>query len=233
MVFHRRQLLIGSVQPHFVAAAPSGFAAISGAHTKVSSPNNPITTPAIDTTGATIIVVALGQINLIAICAITDSKGNTYTPLTAQTGAPFPYSRLFYCISPIVGSGHTFTADNGGANIQGGIAVQAFSGGSPVFDVENGVNSGFGNSQQPGSVTPSVNNSLIVTAVCTDNDGITFAINSGFTITDSVDTGTGGAFVSGFGLAYLVQGTAGAINPTWSWSGTGSNAMATIATFKP
>jgi hypothetical protein len=38
-------------------------------------------------------------------------------------------------------------------------------------------------------------------------------INSGFTVTDSGSTNTGFAYG---GLAYLVQGTGAAINPTWS-----------------
>lgn len=207
-----------------IVAAPAGFNLVS--HTIGTASPGPITTPGIDTTGATLIVIGLTQLNAVTFSTISDSNSNTWTPLTAQIGASQPYSQLFYCISPIVGPGHTFTA-TGGAFIVGSIMVQAWKGGTGTFDVQSGA-TGFGTTLQTGSVTPSVNNSLIVTALSVDNSPTSIdSVSGGFAISDSSIAQTPG------GMAWFVQGTAAAINPTWSWTSAGSDAAATIATFKP
>jgi hypothetical protein len=206
-----------------------GFSLV--AHTIATNGSaSPITTSAIDTTGATLIVVAFDEVDGLALATVSDNKGNTWTPLTARDNGAGPLTQLVYCIAPTVGSGHTFTITSTSTFISGHLAVQAWSGGAGTFDVQNGGTPAFGTSAQPGSVTPSVNNSLIITSVSADNDSaLPLTINSGFTVSDT--SRTDGAYL--FGMAYFVQGTAAAINPTWSWAGTGSDIAAAIATFKP
>jgi hypothetical protein len=196
------------------------------AHAFAAAASSPATS-AIDTTGANLLVVAVEQFgNLLG--SLADSKSNTWTGLTAQTQAADAYVSLFYCASPTVGSGHTFTYF--GANIFGGIAVQAWSGANAApFDVENGAGA-TSTTISTGSVTPSVSNSLIITGLCGSTGSHTYAIDSGFTITDSADYSAGTDL--GIAMAYLKQGSATAVNPTWSWV-TSSNAAAAIAVFKP
>lgn len=189
-----------------------------------SGDTNSVTTSSIDTTGATLLIVGSVSGNSVS-GSISDSKGNTWTPLTeyGSTGR----SRLFYCVNPSVGSGHTFTNTATAGNPS--IFVLALSGTatSSPFDVENGVSADTtGLTYQPGSVTPSQNNEVVVTLVGGRNSNPN-TIDSGFTITDQVTTAARGS------LAYLVQTTASAVNPTWTASGIGSNLNhPVIASFK-
>ncbi len=129
--------------------------------------------------------------------------------LTPVTTAGSGRLRLYYCASPLVGSGHTFTATPATTSYPT-VAVLAWSGSrASPFDVENGTTGGF----QPGAVTPSSAPALIVQGLCcTDTNPA--SINGGYTITDQLIHGPGAHF--GCALAYLVQDTAVATNPTWT-----------------
>lgn len=181
------------------------------------------TTPAVDTTGASLIVVTIGiaaaQGNTLA-----DSAGNTYTARTQKNGAAGG-SRIWYVASPTTSATHTVTV----TSVVSSIEMTAWSGTLPSspFDVE-GAGGSSNNTVQPGSVMPSQNNSLIVTGIGSTNTN-TFTIDSSFTISDQFG-GSGTAVPSGMG--YLVQGTAAAVNPTWTAS-SGFEIVATIAVFKP
>lgn len=180
------------------------------------------TTPGIDTTGADLLVVV--QCGSTAPGAPTDSKGNTWTALTSRAGA-FNNSRIHYCASPTVGSGHTFTGNTGFY----GICVLAVSGAhASPFDVENGTSSA-STPASIGSVTPAEDGSLIIAGIGAAG-GTTYSIDSGLTIAEALD-GVGGVNY-GAALAYLIQGTAAAINPAWTWGG-GFTAALMDAVFKP
>lgn len=222
--------MVGLIDPWsglLVTAASGGAAGYTlVAHTAAAGLNAPVTTAGINTTGANFLVVAMTFLNAPTL---TDSKGNTWTGLTTKTGGAAK-TRLFYCANPTVGSGHTFSAADGGV-IAAVVSVQAWSGAnSTPFDVENGATGATISSLASGSVTPSVNNSLLVVGLETDSVSTSVGINSSFTISDSTNYAPGNNF--GGHMAYFVQGTAGSINPTWSWT-TNTNAAAVIASFKP
>lgn len=194
--------------------------------------SNGTTTSAINTTGASLLVAFVGFVfNNAAV--ISDSYGNTWTPLTFHLGVNNCTTQIFYVQNPTVGTGHTFSET--GTSTYPALSVAAFSGTatSSVFDVQNGTNPVGATTFQPGSVTPSQNNSLIVTGF--DNDQGSSAqdttINSGFTITDQ--NGYGFGVNEGGGLAYLVQTTAAPVNPTWTMSTAALGAGSAIAVFKP
>lgn len=179
------------------------------------------TTSAIDTTGANLIVLA---VSYFSATTISDSYGNTWTALSPSTAAGGnPVEQLFYCPLPIVGSGHTFTALSYPA-----IYVLAVSGASATpLDQQNGA-TGSATSLQPGSITPTQNGCLIVTGIG-GNPFASGSISGAFSaltadLTPGVNEGGGGA--------YEMQPTAVAVNPTWSWTGSGSSA-AVIASFLP
>lgn len=208
--------------------APAGFTLIADV---ASAGVNAQTTSVRDTTGANFIAVVVFQFSGVTIGTLTDSKSNTWTGLTAKTGAN-AYVRIYYSTSPTVGSGHTFTYDNG-TFILGGLGVQAWSGANvSPFDVENGATETISlTSLQTGSVTPSQDNSLIITGLAMNGAGTSgTSINGGYTITMNFDD-IGGVHIGG-AMAYLVQTSAAATNPTWSWT-TGADAAAVIAVFKP
>lgn len=184
------------------------------------------TTSGINTTGASLLVVAVGWLTPVgAAPALTDNKSNTWTPLTPQSvgGGPGGDNCQFYYVeNPTVGSGHSFTIDQ-----TGDIAVIALSGAktSGAFDVENG-----SATQTTGSITPSQDNEVVATCYSgwVGGAGTTQTVDSGFTKIESSGLGSGGIV-----LAYLIQTTATAENVTWSDDGDPTSNYATaVASFK-
>lgn len=167
----------------------------------------PITTAAIDTTGADLIV--LGGQYYTAIGTPSDNKGNSWTlGIASGTGGGTGGAVLYYCRGGVAGAGHTFSWNGN----YGPLQVLVFSGSAAVpQDQFNGSPS----NAQPGSITPSVNNSLVISAAANASASIN-SIDSGFTLRSDLNL----PFVSGPSIggatAYLIQTVAAAINPTWS-----------------
>jgi hypothetical protein len=185
------------------------------------------TTGSFDSTGATLIVVAFNYSPDSPSPTVTDSKGNTYTllsPITALTGAL--RGRLAYCVNPIVGSGHTVTVNAATVGYPT-LTAYAFSGAGAYDSQETGDEQG-GTSMQPGSITPSEDNCLLVVAGFHDQATTDNSVNSSFSTLDKVVTsGSNDDLVS----AYKIQTTAGAENPTLSWT-TFSWSGVVMASFK-
>lgn len=182
-----------------------------------------------NTTGATLIVCAASYFKSAVITAFTDSKSNTYTALTPQVSTTFNQAiKIYYVMNPTVGSSHTLTVTGGYVSL----ACAAFSGmvtASP-FDVENKAENTSSNTIQPGSITPSVNGSLIIGAESNGNNRTFSSEDSGFTVADS--NGGGGNSMP-VGLSYFFQTTAAAINPTLTIQATALAIVTTTASFKP
>ena len=205
------------------AAVP--IALISGSNVQASATGaNTATTTAIDTTGATLLVMVLidGQQSGFGT-TFSDSKSNTWTCLTQidSGGGLSASGRICYVANPTVGSGHTFSA----AGYQITIMVSAWSGVkvSTPFDQENGT----ANAAQSGSITPTENNELVISAYGDDYGSGALSIDGGFTI---LNTKRGNDGTKSGGAAYLIQTTAAATNPTWS--GGTTDKWAVIASFK-
>lgn len=207
-----------------VLAAPTLLSNIDAGGT-----SNTVTTGAIDTTGATLIVISVNY-NTGNTPTISDSKGNSWTALTAHAAAGSVTNQLYYTIPTSVGSGHTFS--NTGSGNFSTISVTAYTGtaAATVFDQENGANSTSATTLQTGSVTPSQNGELIVAGLGFNQNGIPTSINSSFTQVDSEEFSSGNHY--GGSDAYIVQGTAGAVNPTWTRTNSGASMAVSIATFK-
>lgn len=196
-------------------AAPAAWTLLTSA--VIAGAANGGTSSAIDTTGASVIIFHLAD---TGGGVVSDSKGNTWSGC-AGSPANIPQSSLFCAFNPIVGSGHTFTVT--GTTIFSRAQIAAFSDNSPIFLGGSGNNGalGTGTTLQPGALSPSVNNSLVVSGVASNNTG-TVSIDSGFTIVAQGPLAGGVAF--GGALAYFFQGTAASINPTWSGLATSSGA---------
>lgn len=167
-------------------------------------------TAAIDTTGATLLVVATAySTSFSGITGVSDSKSNTWTALTEYKNGTTSTSRLFYCSNPTVGTGHTFSTVGGFSNTPA-IAVQAWKG--TVLSVSADFDTGAA-ALNPGSGTPSTNNQVIVTTMDT-NVSAAYTVGSGFTISDQINFS--GGVNPGFAMAYLIQSAAAAVNPTWT-----------------
>ena len=160
------------------------------------------TTSAIDTSGANCIIIFISRNNSSG--TVSDSKGNTWTELsTFSAGAGLPFVTAYYAINPTVGSGHTFTVST--ATQFPNITAEAYSGVDDYTSQETGTNtSASATSGQPGSITPAADGTLLYSGIAWGASPGTPTVNSGFVI------GNGSA-------GYLIQSTAAAVNPTWSW----------------
>lgn len=191
------------------------------AHTAVGDKLGPVTS-GVDTTGATLLVIAAGGFSNGGSVSVSDNKGNTFSTFGLKGNGSTTFTQIFYCLTPTVGTGHTVSMTG---SVFMDLLFAAFGGGT--FTVDSSVNTGTNNtgssSIQPGSATPSANGDLLITSLSVDVSGIS-GVGSGFTITDTVAY-SGGNYEGG-GLAYLVQTTAAAINPTWSLSAANAQAAA-------
>lgn len=191
---------------------------------------NNATTASHDSTGATLAVAMLGHFQPTTP-TISDSKSNTpYTALTIYNLTGNSKSRAYYFASPVVGASHTGTV-TGSADFPS-IGFATFSGVKLVspFDQENGGTGSSVSTLAVGSVTPGENNELIITSICFDGAITGLSVGGGFTIIDAA-VGYSVSQHYGFAFAYLIQGAASAVNPTWSWT-TARNVSGNVATFK-
>ena len=202
------------------------------ANTILGAPNGG-TTSGINTTGAKFIAI-LHWIGESTIGTVSDSKGNTWTGLTIRSSGSMSV-RIFYCINPTVGTGHTFTWSASGQF--GGIAVQAFDDSVSAFDSESTGGSSNGSSQiltpNAGSFTPGVNNCLIVGINTPFNVSLSTISGGSWTISNQVNI-VGGNNFSG-GAAYQNQTTATGVTLLWNMpgGGVGVGALAAFSTAAP
>lgn len=193
------------------------------------SPGNSVTTSGITTTGANLIVISCAWYTAATFeVTISDSNGNTWTALTGSSANNYR-SRIYYCVSPVVGSGHTFTAS--GTGTAPSISVQAWSGmsTSSPFDQQNGATTPSTSSLATGSITPSQANTVVITAAAWDGSRNYSSLSGGFTTTDNIsDLASNHA---GGAMGYLILTSATPTNPTWTVSGS-TVICARIASFK-
>jgi hypothetical protein len=210
-----------STAKQFALGAPAAPAGISLVATSTKTSTGILTTDPIDTTGANLLVMSSASYNAGTPTSISDSKGNTWTTLTTRAATSGATHCFFYAKNATVGSGHTFTIS---APFQA-VIVYAFAGVDTTspFDVENGAT---GSSPlATGSVTPSVNGALVLSGYA--NDSSSSIAVSGGSFTQTTVPYSSGANMAG-AAGYLVQATATAINPSWSWTGSATAAVATV-----
>jgi len=184
------------------------------------------TSTAVDTTGADLIVISASTYESLG-GTISDNKSNTWTALTRYYRLNNGAVRLYYCVSPTVGTGHTFTVSG---TCYGSVSVAAFSGvkTSDAFEVQSGSN-GAGTSANPGSITPANDGALLVFGN---------SLNSATGYLSSLSVGevlqyllAGGTWY-GNAIGYYVQSTSAAIDPTFNFSASSEYAV-TVAAFNP
>ena len=192
--------------------------------------NGGTSTPAVDTTGANFLVMVC-SVNRAGgtMTGPTDSKSNTWTSLTLQSNTN-PSCQIFYVTNPTVGASHTFSI--GGTGTQSSFCVAAFSGvhASAPFDQESGTGGGgMSDSIQPGSITPSENGCLMIFGAA--NGRTETPTSTGYTVINQplvISTSFGSA------LAYQIQTTATATNPTMNYGvGSWGGGNIALASFKP
>lgn len=172
------------------------------------------TSSAVNTTGGDFLAVSVGFDGAGTGLTLTDSKSNTWNLVAEYTANGRHGVRIYYAIAPTVGSGHTFSF--GSANSFCSIAYAAWSGGHATApeDNHNGGGASGVTSQSSGSITPSENDCLVVSALM-HGDPSTIGIGGGsLAILNTTDAQS---FVRvGVSLACEVQTTATARTATWS-----------------
>jgi len=166
-----------------------------------------VTTPAINTTGANLLVVG-GQ-----SAAPTDSFGNTWTATPAVGN-----SRLYYCVNPTVGAAHTFS----NSTSLFPITVSAWSGARPApLDQDRySVTGAFT------TITPPQPGALIIIGLL--SNGTLGRISAPFITLDQIPAATG---THHGGQAYWAQGDVLPFVATWP--ATGTAVWANLAVFLP
>lgn len=197
------------------------FAYLTGA---VAGALNSATIAAIDASEATLLVAAanISVSNTTDLTSISDSEGNVWLLVDFETSIASQTLLVWVCINPTVSATHTVTVSHGSGNNAIGLAVMAFSGSTakPVQTVDS---ESSGTSAQPGSLTPPADNCLIVNAAA-------LYIATGISISEGTAISknfTGGANLA-IAMAYSIQTTATASNPTWSWTSSGESALRQI-----
>lgn len=187
------------------------------------------TTAGLNTTGADFLIIGLACDDAFNQTP-SDSKGNTWTQVSTSYTQTNVRVRMWYAPGTSVGTSHTFTA-TGGGGLVGCIFALALAGvkQSGAFDQINGAN-GFASTLATGSITPSENNEICVTVMGINASGTPISINSSFIETNTeINFGAGDHY--GGCMAYLIQTTAAAVNPTWTRTNTNGMA-AMICSFK-
>jgi hypothetical protein len=176
------------------------------------------------------------NLRVVAVCeqgardaVITDSDANTWTKIRQENGGFAAGVQLWYAYNITGGSGKTITLTCTNGNLPS-FALVSFSGTQVAdpFDQQNGASSLFTSTQQPGSVTPTSNDQVLVSALGALSDDGVGVIDGGFTVRQTITAvGSQNLTVS---IAELIQTTAAAANPTWTYDGTEN--IAVIGTFK-
>lgn len=195
-----------------------------------STDSDGFTTAAINTTGCDILIAVVTEISATPT-TLADSKTNTWTPLTRYVNSNG--IRIFYSKNPTVGSGHTFTPSGPSSNSYVAIAVAGFSGSdlSAPADKDNGNSSASATNLGTNSITPAVDNELIIAGWGTDSvAGIVFAVTNGFTIVGTPSDG--GSTNESCMMAYKIQTTLAAISTTCSEAPSACGMSTAIASFK-
>lgn len=194
-------------------------------------PNAGTVTSPIDSTGADLLVLVLVADNGRITYIQSDSKGNSWTGLTVQTQSGGQRVQILYVANPVVGSGHTLTIQDNGTTF--GLAYfAAFKGASLIspLDAQNGAVDN-ASTIQPGAITPSLPNELVISGVTQSSGGAAPTVDSGMIIPAGCNHTTVGGVHWGGGFAYKIQTAAETINPTWTPGWSASNSCV-IASFK-
>jgi len=173
------------------------------------------TSAAMNSTGANLLVAAVGNVN--AYGTFVDSKSNVWTRYGPYGDISLQAISYWISIPSSVGSAHTFSPS--GSAVFATCCVAAFSGVATAFILGTPIPSNTGGSLtsiQAGSLTPAAANCLVLSALSMRTTN-TVSVNGGFTITDQCPFIAATAI--GSALAYLIQTSAAAANPTWSWTG--------------
>lgn len=221
---------VGLPWPGPGGVAGGGGGSSSGPFTLVVAAGTNGTSPTgqVNTTGSTCFVATVSGYNPGGLTGHpTDSASNTWTAAPDNDASTTSDTQvgMWYVANPTTSATHTFTYDNGGTSNYDVLSILAFSSSAGcVLDTHSAAN----NANQPGALTPSANNTVLVSGfVAKDADTGTPTVNSSFVIGTNNALAYASGSNEGGGQGYLILATAASKNPTWSTSGgqTGASMM--------
>lgn len=156
---------------------------------------------------------------------VSDNRGNTWTRVATPITAGGTHIELWYALVTNANVTTTVTYSGNFSYIAvatfAGTATSSVTDGSPT-----GTSATFSTSVQPGSITPSQANGLLISCFGADLVGGTPVVNAPFAFTNSINTSSQQG-----GLSYVIQTSAIAANPTFSGYST-TTSMANMQAFK-
>jgi len=191
------------------------------------------TTSAIDTTGATTIVVLVSVYNGALPVTITDNKGNgSATKLTAYGLSGQGAAQIAYWTSPTVGTGHTFSFSSS-TGMYAAVCILPIKG-ATTFDAgtdSGGTFTSANSCQASSAINPGSGNHIVIAGYLSNIlPSGTMTINSSYTIDGHVNYAA--AINYGTAVAHLVQSPNGSLtNPTWSETGSPLALACSLASF--
>ncbi len=190
------------------------------------------TSTSLDSTGATLLVASLSDYQAVTASVLTDSKSNTWdcSTITARSVTGAQRNRLCFSINPTVGTGHTFTVTASGT-FYPGLCVAVYSNIKTTlpFDQQNGNSNASTSTLSTNSITPGVDNELIVAAL-----GMADATQSTVSMSSMTKRKELAKGADHFGCAIgdKNQTTATTTSETWTAAAGGNGLAASIASFK-
>lgn len=176
------------------------------------------TSAAINTTGADCLIISVASYS--GGTPVSDSRGNTWVPLTRHTASSGNH-QFWICQAPMVGGGHKFTI---GPTYTAAIVYAFQNVGS--FDAESGAGTTGAGPLASGSVLPTHDGALILTALAANTGATDSVAPAGFTQT-TIPNAAGVHLQTS--AAWMIQTTKASINPTWSWTA-GSHDYTAVST---
>lgn len=205
-----------------------------------------ITTTAINSTGASVLVLGINGYGATSnqtnnAITITDSKGNTYLYVPNGNTTPSPGLAIFYCPNPVTGAGHTVQVQMSDAGSGGYVSLSAWSGTqglTPLGQIANSGNANIAAPFQASGAIGGITGDLVMSFASgydgfSGNSALPSSIDTGFTILDTAydHTVAAGGGAAGLSVGYLLQPSNTAVNPTWTMQAAASAAMVVNVVF--
>lgn len=195
--------------------------------------NGSCTTGAVNATLLGTSMVAVETCGYGSAPTVSFSPAQTVLASAVYGGTNSPmHAVIYYVYAPTAAA--SLTATCSGEYLSCFIQVLKGPVSSPtVLDVQNGVDLG-SCPVQAGLITPHVSGESLLSIACDVTNGVNnFAVDSGLSVVDSVPY-QGGTNEPG-AVGYLLYGSTGSIDPTWSVTGTGAtlDCVGVIAGFLP
>lgn len=221
------QMLKSSSTPIGIVGSATAISPTSGGGARRIATAGPI-----DTTGSSLIVVAVTDNQAGAAPTLVDSAGNIWPLIRTQTDTVKNRLKMYICVNPTTSASHTFTysTSNDSFPCVMVLAIRGTSTGTPLDKQNSNPIPAALASGTPGSITPAFNNEIVITAVSAGG-------NASFpnvpTIGGSYIVSNSQIWVNNYksAMAYWIQSTATATNPTWTFNGNDTAALM-ILSFK-